>query len=97
MTPEHPFDEPWQAQAFALVVALHEREAFSWSEWSDLLATALDAAPDRSYWCSWLAAMEAMMLRKGMAGSHEVTALALAWREAADRTPHGEPIVLDAP
>ena len=26
------FREPWEAQAFAMVVALHERGVFTWSE-----------------------------------------------------------------
>ena len=29
------FREPWEAQAFALAVALHERGLFSWQEWAD--------------------------------------------------------------
>ena len=32
------FNEPWQAQAFAMAVTLHEAGYFSWSEWSDRLA-----------------------------------------------------------
>ena len=32
--PETPFEEPWQAQAFALTVDLHARGAFSWNEWA---------------------------------------------------------------
>ena len=93
--PERPFEEPWQARAFAVTVALHERGTFAWAEWSELLGAALEAEPDRPYWRSWLVALEAIMLRHGIAGGKEVAAMSLAWREAADRTPHGEPIVLD--
>ena len=32
------FAEPWQAEAFALVVALHERGLFSWAEWAEALS-----------------------------------------------------------
>ena len=32
------FREPWEAQAFAMVVALHERGLFTWSEWAATLA-----------------------------------------------------------
>ena len=35
------FTEPWEAQAFSLVIALHESGVFSWSEWSDALAQAI--------------------------------------------------------
>ncbi|RUW45405.1 nitrile hydratase accessory protein, partial [Mesorhizobium sp. M1A.F.Ca.ET.072.01.1.1] len=27
------FAEPWQAEAFAITVALHDSGLFSWSEW----------------------------------------------------------------
>ena len=94
MKPERPFDEPWQAQAFALTVALHEGGAFAWEDWSRLLGEALEAEPDRPYWRSWIVALEAMLRHRGIAGGEEVTAMAAAWREAADRTSHGEPIVL---
>ena len=32
------FDEPWQAEAFAMTVALHERGLFSWAEWAAALS-----------------------------------------------------------
>ena len=38
---EPVFKEPWEAQAFSLVIALHESGVFSWSEWSDALAQAI--------------------------------------------------------
>ena len=37
-----PFDAPWQAQAFALVVALHERGVFTWAEWAETLGAAVN-------------------------------------------------------
>ena len=38
---EPVFKEPWEAQAFSLVIALHESGVFSWDEWSDVLAQAI--------------------------------------------------------
>ena len=35
------FREPWEAQAFAMAVALHERGAFSWTEWAAALAAEI--------------------------------------------------------
>jgi hypothetical protein len=32
------FREIWEAQAFALALALHERSVFTWSEWMGSLA-----------------------------------------------------------
>ena len=31
------FREPWEAQAFAMTLALHERGLFTWSEWAAAL------------------------------------------------------------
>jgi hypothetical protein len=38
---EPAFAEPWQAQAFAITLALHERGLFTWSEWADRLAAEI--------------------------------------------------------
>ena len=38
---EPVFKEPWEAQAFSLVIALHESGVFSWDAWSDALAQAI--------------------------------------------------------
>jgi len=32
------FAEPWQAQAFALALQLHEQGAFTWTEWAAALS-----------------------------------------------------------
>lgn len=32
------FNEAWEAEAFAMVLALHEAKLFSWSEWTAALA-----------------------------------------------------------
>lgn len=93
-----PFAEPWQAGAFALVVALAERGAFSWSEWADTLSAKLhasDAAADGAdYYERWLAALEELLQRKGLAERADVERLAAAWERAAHATPHGSPIEL---
>jgi nitrile hydratase accessory protein len=93
------FAEPWQAQAFAIVVALHERGLFSWSEWADTLSVELkkpEAAEDGSdYYARWLQALEVLMARKGIAAPLDVDAVAAAWQRAAHATPHGKPILLE--
>src|SRR6516164_8811738 len=43
--PEGPvFREPWEAQAFAMAVALHERGLFSWGEWAAVLGDEIKRA-----------------------------------------------------
>lgn len=97
------FGEPWQAQAFALVLALHERGVFTWPEWAAALTAAIRDAqahgdPDdgRHYWQHWLNALESLVLARGLGEAAQLQALAAAWAAAAERTPHGQPIVLDA-
>ena len=38
---EPVFKDPWEAQAFGLVIALHESGVFSWEEWSEALSQAI--------------------------------------------------------
>lgn len=40
------FAEPWQAQAFAMAVQLHQQGAFTWTEWAAALSDELKGAED---------------------------------------------------
>ena len=97
------FTEPWQAQAFAMTLALHERGIFDWSEWAAALSQQIcvaqaagDADLGDTYYHHWLAALECLVAAKGLASTDELTRCANAWEQAADRTPHGQPIELAA-
>ena len=100
--PSEPvFGEPWQAQAFAITLQLHQRGLFSWSEWAAALAARIAAAQalgdadlGDTYYRHWLAALEDLVAAKGAADAAELARCAQAWDQAADRTPHGQPIVL---
>jgi len=100
--PEGPvFREPWEAQAFAMTLALHERGLFSWGEWTAVLGEEIKRAqsmgdPDTSetYYRHWLAALERIVAEKGVTSAATLTRYREAWDHAADRTPHGTPIVL---
>lgn len=100
-TDEPAFAQPWQAQAFAITLTLHQRGLFSWSEWADALAAQIARAqaagdPDRgdTYYLHWLAALEHLVAAKGASSAEELERYCLAWDRAADRTPHGQPIEL---
>ena len=95
------FNAPWQAQAFAMTLALHERGLFSWPEWAAALASAIQRArqagdPDtgESYYAHWLDALEGIVIARGLADARQLHALEHASQAAAARTPHGQPIVL---
>ncbi|PBC12206.1 nitrile hydratase accessory protein [Mesorhizobium sp. WSM3859] len=96
---EQVFAEPWQAEAFALTVALRDKGLFSWSEWAEALSAEVKkpgaASDGLDYYERWLAALETLLSRKGIAGKGEVDELAAAWERAAHATPHGKPILLE--
>jgi nitrile hydratase accessory protein len=95
------FREPWEAQAFAMALALHERGLFTWYEWAAALAREIKRAqaagdPDtgETYYRHWLATLENLVAEKGVATSDTLHRYREAWDHAADRTPHGQPIEL---
>jgi nitrile hydratase accessory protein len=104
MKPAAPvFNAPWEAQAFAMTVALHERGAFSWKEWADTLAEVIAEVKQRGepdtgerYYEHWLTALERIATRKGLVTQELLEGMRHEWDEAARRTPHGQPIELDA-
>ncbi|GGK23463.1 nitrile hydratase accessory protein [Salinarimonas ramus] len=97
---ERPFEEPWQASAFALAVALNARGAFTWKEWAEALSRALRTVPGADdgaggYWTAWVAALETLIAEKGLAAPDLLAARAASWERAAAATPHGKAITLD--
>jgi nitrile hydratase accessory protein len=95
--PEAPFDEPWQAQAFALTVHLHQTGAFTWSEWAAALSGQIAAQPEAPYYDAWLAALEQLTAAKRLAAPADLTSRKSAWEQAYLHTPHGKPVVLLPP
>jgi nitrile hydratase accessory protein len=95
------FREPWEAQAFAMALALHERGLFSWPEWAATFADEIKRAqaggdPDtgETYYRHWLNALERIVAAKEIATSDTLHRYRDAWDHAAERTPHGTPIEL---
>ncbi len=77
-----------------MAVLLNGRGLFSWTEWTQALSREIAAAPEGSYYDAWLAALEGLIVAKGVAARGELPDLAQAWLQAAEATPHGQPIVL---
>lgn len=95
------FRAPWEAQAFAMTLTLYERGLFSWKEWADALALAIGNAqaagdPDtgENYYLHWLDALETIVEQKQVVTGTLLTERKEQWRDAARRTPHGQPIEL---
>jgi len=97
------FRAPWEAQAFAMALSLHERGLFTWNEWAAALADQIKRAqaegdPDtgETYYRHWLATLERLVAAKGVTTPETLHRYRDAWDHAADRTPHGMPIELRA-
>lgn len=95
------FAAPWQAQAFALAVSLHQAGHFTWTEWATALSAEIQAAqaagdPDLgdSYYEHWLSCLERLLAEKGILSAEGLAVRKEAWRKAAAETPHGQPILL---
>lgn len=92
------FREPWEAQAFAMAVHLHERGVFTWAEWAETLGAEIAAAGStdtgEDYYLHWMSALERLSRQHGLMTAAELSERKSAWDRAARATPHGEPIEL---
>lgn len=93
---EPVFHEPWQAQAFAMTVHLHERGTFTWTEWAASLSREVhrpeQAADGSDYFEAWVAALCHLLVEKEVADLETIVAVQESWKRAAEATPHGKPI-----
>ena len=97
------FRAPWEAHAFAMVLALYEKGLFAWNEWARMLGEEIKKAqaagdPDtgETYYRHWLATLERMVAEKGVTSAESLAQHYYAWERATHRTPHGKPIELKA-
>ena len=97
------FSEPWQAQAFALVIQLSEFGLFTWKEWTQTISEEIQNAqkagdPDlgNTYYEHWLNALERLAREKGVLTVNELVERKEIWRRAYLDTPHGSPVELKA-
>jgi len=93
---EPVFNEPWEAQAFALVINLHEKGAFSWNEWADVLSVTIRSErTETEYYKLWLIALETILSQKSVLTDEEVDNRKSQWQRALLATPHGQPVNLE--
>lgn len=91
------FDEPWQAQAYAMAQVLIESGRIEPNLWATTMRAAISnrlasGAPDTAdtYFAAVTDALESVLSleKKEMRNAVE------AWREAYETTPHGKPVKL---
>lgn len=95
------FKAPWEAEAFAMTIALYEKGVFTWPQWAKVLTNEINRAqaagdPDLgdTYYHHWLAALERIVVEQGITSERKLASLYDNWNSAALSTPHGQPIVL---
>jgi len=86
-----------------MAVTLHQQGLFTWSEWAQALAEQIAAAQKAgdadlgdTYYRHWLATLEKLVAKKAGTSVEELTRYQNGWRRAAERTPHGQAIELQA-
>ena len=97
------FEEPWQAQAFAMALKLSGSGLFTWKEWTETIGDEMQKSRDSgdpdlgdTYYDHWLRALERLAYEKGVTDAAEFAERKETWRRAYLNTPHGKPIELSA-
>lgn len=93
---EPVFSQPWEAQAFALVIGLHEKGFFEWTEWAETLSKTIHSDDGTTpYYELWFMALETIVGKKSLTNKAEIEKRKSDWQRALLATPHGEPIRLE--
>jgi nitrile hydratase accessory protein len=86
------FAAPWEAKAFALVVHLHQRGSFAWSDWVNALSSEIAADKARSeptpYYLLWLSAAEQLIAARGLVDALQLAATRAALHLAQQHATH---------
>lgn len=92
---EPAFSAPWEAQVFAMVVALNAAGLFTWPEWAARLGAAAQRGDGTTDYDAWLAALESLLVERAVTTPAALTSWQEAWDTAARMTPHGKPILVE--
>ena len=71
------FDAPWQGRVLAMAVGLVQQLDLRWDEFRARLVNAITDHPDRPYYESWTAALEALVIDLDVAQARELSERAL--------------------
>ncbi|TBX28867.1 nitrile hydratase accessory protein [Nioella sediminis] len=103
LAPRDPvFDEAWQAQVLAIADTMVQAGRFSATAWAETLGAELRAAeaagkPDttRTYYEAALAALERLTTEATEITGTDLSERKATWTRAYERTPHGQPVLLE--
>ena len=72
------FEAPWEGRAFGLAVALCDRQLYAWDEFRqrlvDEIARADAGGTEAGYYERWLAALESVLVARGLVSQAELEA-----------------------
>jgi len=92
------FAAPWEASAFAMVLALYRTGRFEWRDWVALLAQEIASAPPDPtgalYYERWTRALEKLLAKLELVTPEAIGARSETWRAAYLSTPHGHEVLL---
>ena len=66
------FAAPWEGRAFGLAVLLSEKGAYAWDDFRTRLVQEI-AEGDHPYYESWLDALQALLLARGVVSAEELS------------------------
>ncbi len=103
LSPRDPvFDEPWQAQVLAMADSFVQSGRIRATDWAETLGDELrrsEAAgkPDTTttYYEAALAALERLTTAATPITGNDLAARKADWTRAYERTPHGQPVLLE--
>ena len=80
---ELQFEEPWEARAFGLAVALNSNGTYAWQDFSEGLAMQIGKAEasaegETHYYENWLKTLEKLVIEQGLISADELEARAVA-------------------
>ena len=66
------FEAPWQGRALGMTLAIVDRLGIPWGAFQEQLIAAIAARPDAPYYDCWVAALEELLVARGIVARDEV-------------------------
>jgi nitrile hydratase accessory protein len=99
---EAPFNDSWEAEAYAMGNLLVKLNHLTSKEWMSLMAESIKEAqnhgdPDtgETYYHHWCRSIEKFCFRTGISDPDQHKEILDLWKKAVINTPHGVPLVLE--
>jgi nitrile hydratase accessory protein len=76
------FAAPWEGRALAMAIGVTKALQLPWDEFRRRLIDEVGAEPERPYYESWLAALERLVVERGIASQTQLGEMTAAYSEA---------------